>query len=284
MDVLSNISCCFDASKDIAETGVELVVCDMPVSKRCCIKWEIFTHVAAVIFSVTDFVADVCGFVAFDNTVEDRVRIELYIDVWLGAMVVSGVLIISEIALPIYSIVRIQRQQEQSEEEDERFRTCNKYWGRFNNVSVILSEDGVVAVARILIAFNSEKAISELQTVTGKVTSCITFGVTLMRHCLLMSQIITKLSKNEVHFSKCPPCRKGICNKGVCGFFLLFFFTLFLSCLSIALTGMSMTISLDLMDIHLNDDTDFMLNVFVMSFSVPLVYVFSIFLIILTRW
>ena len=72
MDILSNLSCCFDASQDIAETGVELVVCDIPVSKQCCVRWETATYVAAVIFSLTDFIADVFGYVSFTGSVQDK--------------------------------------------------------------------------------------------------------------------------------------------------------------------------------------------------------------------
>lgn len=282
MDVLSNISCCFDASKDIAETGVELVFCDIPVSKKCCLKWETLTYMAAVVFSTVDLVADVFGYVSFVNIVSDKEPIQIYIDLWFSFMVFSGFLIISEIALPIYSIVHIRR--EKTEEEADRFRTVTKYWSRANNVFVIIAEDGFVAIARILIAFKSEEALEDLQNLTGEVTSCITFVVTLLRHFLLISQIVMKLSRNKVILSRHPRWEAGYCTRGTVGFYMLFFTTLFLSCISLGLTGMSMAISLDLIEIHLDDNIDFLLNITLMSISIPGLYIFSVFVVILTRW
>lgn len=137
---------------------------------------------------------------------------------------------------------------------------------------------------RILIAFKSPQAVLELQTTTGAATSAIAFGVTILRHCLLMAQIVTKFSKNKVMFSKCPAWEKDYCNKLTCGLLSLFFATLFLSCCSLGLTGMSMAISVELFDIHYDDAEDFLLNISLLAIAVPATYVFSVFVIMQTRW
>ena len=282
MDNLNNLSCCFDASKDIAETGVELVVCDIPVSKQCCVRWETATYVAAVIFSLTDFIADVFGYVSFTGSVQDKENIQIYINIWLIFMIVSGFLIVSEIGLPIYSLINMDK--EKTEEEADKYRLISKYWSRANNISVILAEDGFVAGARIFIAFLSEPALNDLQTTTGAVTSAITFVVTCLRHILLIAQIVSKLSRNSVLFSRCPAWPAGYCTQGTVGFYMLYFTTLFLSCLSLSLTGMSMAISLDLIEIHLDDGIDFQFNITLMALFTLGMYIVSVFLVILTRW
>ena len=125
MDVLSNLSCCFDASKDIGETSVELVVCNCAVSKRCCLKWETTTYIAALLFSTADFLADVFGYVSFVNIVSDPGPIQVYINAWLAFLIISGIIVISEIALPIFSSVRLAGccdKQEKTEEELDAYR------------------------------------------------------------------------------------------------------------------------------------------------------------------
>lgn len=283
MDLLNNISCCFDTSKDLAETGLELVVCDIKISKRCCVRWETVTYVVAMIFSVTDLIADIFGYVSFVNVVDDKSPIEIYIWIWLTATIISCFVIVSEIALPIYTI-RNMRRPDKTEEQEEKFRLVGKYWSRANNVLVILTEDGVIAAAKILIAFRAAAAVEDLQTTTGVVTSTITFTVTILRHCLLVGQIVAKLSRNGVVFSKRPPWEDGYCVKGTVGFYVLFFTTLFLSCVSLALTGMAMTIALDLKEIHLDDRIDFLLNITLLLVFIPGAFIFSVSIIVLARW
>ena len=137
---------------------------------------------------------------------------------------------------------------------------------------------------RILIAFQSVQAIQDLQTTTGAITSAVAFIVTILRHFLLIAQIVAKLSRNEVMFSKCPLWPKGYCNKATCGVISLFFFTLFLSSCSLGLTGMSMAISLNLIEIHFTDNTDFLLNITLVVLSIPSVFIVSVFLVVQTRW
>lgn len=290
MDVLNNISCCFDASKDIGEASVELVVCDCAISKRCCLRWETCTYAAAIVFSSADFIADVFAYISFVGIVSDPAPIKTYIDIWLVFIVISAIIIVSEIALPIYSVVKLRGCCENrlsadgADDATDKFRMTAKYWSRANNILVIATEDGVIALIRILIAFKSVEAVSDLQTTAGATTSCIAFAVTIMRHILLMVQLITKFSKNNVTFSKCPSWEKEYCTAGTCGLIALFVATLFLSCCSLGLTGMSMAISLELFDVHFNDSVDFLLNITLLSLFVPLAFVFSTFVIIITRW
>ncbi|KAF6019571.1 hypothetical protein EB796_022119 [Bugula neritina] len=202
-DALANIACCFDASKDLGETSVELVICNCSVTKRCCIKWETFTFVAALVFSSVDFIADVFGYKSFVDTVSDKQKIQVYIDVWLALMIFSGVIILSEISLPLYSLINITgccTKATMEEEDVDKYREKTKYWSRANNIAVVLTEDGVVALIKVLIAFRSVDAVQDLQETAGVVNSCIAFAVTFLRHCLLMMQIITKLSRNNVCF------------------------------------------------------------------------------------
>jgi len=286
-DALANIACCFDASKDLGETSVELVICNCPATKKCCIKWETFTFVAALVFSSVDFIADVFGYKSFVDTVSDKQEIQVYINIWFVLIITSGVIILSEISLPLYSLIKIAgccTNKSVTDEEIIKCREKTKYWSRANNISVVLTEDGVVALIKVLIAFQSVDAVQDLQETAGVVNSCIAFAVTFLRHCLLMIQIITKLSRNNVLFSKCPAWESGYCVKATLGIYCLFFLTLFLSCCSIGLTGMSMAISLKLIDIYHDDIEDFMLNITLLSVIVPCIMILSVFIIIQTRW
>ncbi|XP_067931607.1 uncharacterized protein [Watersipora subatra] len=287
MELLSNLSCCFDASKDIGETSIELVICNCPVSKRCCLKWETATYFSALIFSLADFLADAFGYVSFVKNMDNHEVVQTYITIWLSFLIVSGVIVLSEMALPIYSLIRLTgcgAGADKSDEEMDGFRKVAKYWGRTNNILVVFTEDGIIAMVRILIAFKSIEAIADLQTTTGLVTSAIAFVVTFLRHCLLMIQIAAKLSKNDVIFSKCPAWAPGYCTKGTFGLLFLFFFTLFLSSCSVALTGMSMAISAELIEIHYNDSTDFWLNITLLCMAAPAVFFISFFITVQTRW
>ncbi|XP_067934315.1 uncharacterized protein [Watersipora subatra] len=285
MEVLSNLSCCFDTSKSIGETSVELVICDFPLSKQCCLRWETITYVCALAFSLADFLADAFGYVSFVSNLEDHDEVKNYITAWLIFLILSGVIVLSEIALPIYSLVKLSCSRvNRSEEETNKFREVTKYWSRANNVLVILTEDGIIAIIRILIAFRSVEAVADLQTTSGVVSSAVAFVVTILRHGLLTIQLITKLSKNGVTFSKCPAWAPGYCTKGTLGLILLFFFTLFLSSCSVGLTGMSMAISAQLIDIYHRDSIDFLLNVTLLGLSVPAVFIVTLFLVIQMRW
>jgi len=84
-------------------------------------------------------------------------------------------------------------------------------------MTVVLTEDGVVALIKVLIVFQSVDAAQDLQETAGVVNSCIAFAVTFLRHCLLMIQIITKLNKDKVMFSKCPAWESGRCKKATQG-------------------------------------------------------------------
>lgn len=286
-ELLANISCCFDASKDIGETSVEMVACDCKVSKRCCLKWETFTYCAAMIFSAADFIADVFGYISFVDLVADTSSISIYIKIWLICLIISGILMLSEISLPIYSLHKLSGccgRKEASEEQLDSSRQVAKYWSRFNNISVVFMEDGLIAMVKILIAFKSIEAVDDLQTRTGIITSAIAFGVTMLRHFLLLGQIISKLARNGVSFSKSPSWEEGYCSKGTSGLYTLFIVTLFLSCASIAATGMSMAIAAGQIDIHLDDNKDFKFNIALVGLTIPGLMIVSVFIIIQTRW
>lgn len=154
---LSNISCCLEASEDVSETAVELVICDLPFSNTCCLKWETLTYAAAVVFSIIDLIVDAISYATFADKDDENTKYYLY--VWLIFMVFSGFLMITE----IHSIVHIRR--EKTEEEGESFRAVT-------NTSVIIAEDRIVAIARILMAFDgSAAAIADLQSTLGKISA-----------------------------------------------------------------------------------------------------------------
>lgn len=125
MELLNNLSCCFETSKDIGETSVELVICDCAISKKCCLRWETITYVSALIFSLADFFADLFGYITFESSLTDPGPIQGFIDAWLAFLVVSGVIVVSEVALPVYSLVRLSgccAKEDNSEEELDSYR------------------------------------------------------------------------------------------------------------------------------------------------------------------
>lgn len=287
MDMLGNISCCFDASKDVGETSIELVVCNCPVTKRCCTRWEQVTYAMAVAFSLMDFIADLLGYVTFVDVVADPSTIQVYINVWLAFLIISGIILASEVLLPLYSIYHTCscRQDQQTEDEGlEKLRRVTRYWNRVNSFTVILSEDGVIALVRILIAFKSTEAIVDLQSVQGQISAIMAFCITFFRHCFLIMQIIVKMGKNDIAFWRCPPVSPGYLDRSTKGLFLFYLIILFISCCALATTGMSMIISVGAMAIHVEDSSDFLLNTVLLSLSIPGSFAVSIFLVVLTRW
>lgn len=285
MDVLGNISCCFDASKDVGETSIELVVCHLPVSKRCCTRWEQVTYIMAVAFSCMDFLADLLGYVTFVDIIEDPSSIQVYINVWLAFLIISGMILLSEVMLPLYSIYFTCKKGYDAEDEHlEKMRRNTRYWNRANSFTVILSEDGVIALVRILIAFKSTEAIVDLQSGPGRVSAIMAFCITFFRHGFLLIQIIAKLGRNEITFWRCPPYSPGTFDRSTKGMYLFYAVILLLSCCALATTGMSMMISMDAITIHVEDSSDFLLNTVLLSLSIPGSFLVSAFLIGLTRW
>jgi len=61
--------------------------------------------VAASAFSLVDFIADVFGYKSFADTVTDKQEIQVYINIWFVLIVISEVIILSEISLPLYSLI-----------------------------------------------------------------------------------------------------------------------------------------------------------------------------------
>lgn len=287
MDVLGNISCCFDASKDVGETSIEMVVCHCPVSKRCCTRWEQVTYVMAVLFSIMDFTADLLGYLTFVKMVHDPSSIQILIDIWLAFLIVSGIILVSEVVLPIYSIWHTCSCKENFHSDEgglERLRLVTKYWNRVNSMTVILSEDGIIALVRILIAFRSTEAILDLQSVQGQISAVMAFCITLFRHVFLIIQIITKMSQDDIGFWRCPPGPREGLNRSAKGLYVFYLAILFISCCALATTGMSMIISLGAMAVYVEDSSDFLLNTVLLSLSIPGSYVVSLFLVVLTRW
>lgn len=288
MDILNNLSCCCDASKDLAETGVELVVCNCRVSQACCIRWEIVTYVLALVFSMMDFFADLAGYITFSEATSERGSISTYMTVWLVFLILSGVILLSEVILPLYSICVVQaccgvRGSYDSEQTDS-FRRKTKYWNRVNSFAVILSEDGVIALTRILIAFRSADAVLDLQSTSGWISALLAFVVTFFRHWMLMIQLVIKLRRNKVLFSRCPPWSKGYCDKSTVGLYLFYLTVMLVSCCAMGATGMSMLISFDQITIYYNDQRDFLLNSVLLSTFIPGAYILSLFIIGLVVW
>ena len=288
MDVFNSLSCCMDCSKDVAETSVELVICNCAATKTCCVRWETFTYVAAVLFSAMDFTADLFSYVSFTNTIpqDELTPINIYVYVWFTFMIISGVLLLSEVTLPIYCIVLLHKygEVEDGDEKVDKLRTTAKYWSRVNSFAVILSEDGIIALARILIAFKSVSAIEELQAPEGQIASVVACAVTLLRHCLFIMQIIVKLGHNNINLNRCPSWDEGKCTKSFCGLYAFFFTILFISCCALAATGMSMLISLDAIKIKDRDNVDFLMNVSLIGLFITGSYIISAFIICITRW
>lgn len=279
-----------DCSKDVAETSVELVVCNCAATKSCCVKWETITYVLAVFFSGLDFTADLISFVVFEKDIskEENIPIEVdtYMDVWRIFVAISGVLLLSEILLPIYCLVLLRKYGDvaDGDERVDKMRTTAKYWSRVNSFTVILAEDGVIALVKILIAFKSVTAINDLQSQVGKISCVVACTVTFLRHCLFIIQMIVKLGNNDINLNRCPSWEKGQCTKSFCGLYIFFFTILFISSCALGATGMAMMISLDAIDIHIDDDVDNNLNIVLVGIFVPGSYIVSVFIICLTRW
>jgi len=249
-------------------------------------------YIAAVGFSIMDFIADLCGYISFKNAVDSTEGIEDYMNVWLSFLIISGLVLLSEIGLPMYSLHKMQLcccghyavNSELEEDAIERYRTQAKYWSRFNSFSVILAEDGVVALARILIAFKSVTAVADLQEMAGVVSAVIAFTVTVFRHILFLLQLIVKMSRNEIIFSRRPWWEKGQCTKASYGLYAFYFGILFISCCALATTGLSLLISTGVFVIHYDDVDDFNLNAVTLAISIPGAYLLSCFIVFLSRW